>query len=100
MKPEILRSALEDAATRLGLAVRWEKGHFRGGRCTVHGEDVIILNRQHPVETHLVILAECLKDCALDSIFIRPSVREAIEVLLSGQASEQGQRNIGEAPCA
>lgn len=85
MRPVVLRAALEDVAQRLGLSVRWEAGHFRGGRCTVNGEDVIILNRHHPVDTHLAVLARCLKECPLDTVYIRPSVREAINALAAGK---------------
>ncbi len=76
---------MEDVAQRLGLSVRWEAGHFRGGRCTVNGEDIIILNRNHAVDTHLVVLARCLKEGPLDTVYIRPSVREAIDTLAAGK---------------
>lgn len=90
IRPDVLRVALEDVAQRLGLTIRWEAGHFRGGRCTVNGEDVIILNRHHPVDTHLVVLARCLQECALDTVYIRPSVREAIDTLAAGQERIHG----------
>lgn len=90
IRPDVLRVALEDVAQRLGLTVRWEAGHFRGGRCTVNGEEVIILNRHHPVDTHLVVLARCLQECPLDTVYIRPSVREAIKALAAGQERIRG----------
>lgn len=91
ISPDVLRVALEDVAQRLGLAIRWEAGHFRGGRCTVNGEDVIILNRHHPVDTHLVVLARCLQECPLESVYIRPSVREAINTLAAGPDRVPGE---------
>ncbi len=81
MKTEHIVSALEEAFSQLGLDVRREKGHFRGGRCTVNGEDVIILNRNHPSEAQLAVLAESLRGLPVDTIFMRPAVREAVERL-------------------
>ena len=79
MKTEHVVKALEEVARQFGLDVRWEKGHFRGGRCTVNGEDLIMLNKHHPPEVHLTILAESLHDLPIDSVFLRPAVREAFE---------------------
>lgn len=81
MKTEHIVSALEEAFGQLGLDVRREKGHFRGGRCTVNGEEVIILNRNHPSEAQLAVLAESLRGLPVDTIFMRPAVREAVERL-------------------
>ena len=78
VKTENLVRALEEAATQLGLEIRWEEGRFQGGRCSVNGEDVIILNRRHPAEAHLAILAASLQGLPLDAIYVRPAVREAI----------------------
>jgi hypothetical protein len=70
---------LEDAAERLGFDVRAEKGNFRGGRCVVGGEALIMLNKRHPPETQLVVMAEALRDAPLDTIYLKPAVREALE---------------------
>ncbi len=79
MKTEHVVKALEEVARQFGLEVRWEKGHFRGGRCTVNGEEMIMLNKHHPPEVHLTVLTESLHDLPIDSIFLRPAVREAFE---------------------
>ena len=79
MKTEHIVKALEEVARQFGREVRWEKGHFRGGRCLVNGEELIMLNKHHPPEVHLTILAESLHDLPIDSIFLRPAVREAYE---------------------
>ncbi len=63
------------------MEVRWEKGRFQGGRCTINGEDLIMLNKHHPPEVHLAILAESLRTLPVESIFLRPSVREAVETI-------------------
>ncbi len=79
MKTEHVVKALEELARQFGREVRWEKGHFRGGHCLVNGEELIMLNKHHPPEVHLTILAESLHDLPIDSIFLRPAVREAFE---------------------
>ncbi|MEF8817564.1 MAG: hypothetical protein V5A20_12630 [Salinibacter sp.] len=70
---------LEDVAGRLGIEVRAEPGNFRGGRCVVEGEEVIMLNTNDLPETRLVVLAEALREAPLDTIYLKPVVRRALE---------------------
>lgn len=70
---------LEDVAHRLGMEVRSEKGNFRGGRCVVDGEEIIMLNEHDLPETQLVVLAEALREAPLDTIYLKPAVRRALE---------------------
>ena len=79
MKIEHIVQALQEAAVQLGLEVRWEKGGFRGGRCRVGDREVIVLNKRHPPEVHVSILSESLEGLPVDTIFLRPAVREAME---------------------
>jgi hypothetical protein len=81
MKPEQLVTALEAALRQLGVPVRRERGPFRGGHCVVDGEAVVVLNRQHPPEVHLAIVAAALRDLPVDEIYLRPAVREGLEEL-------------------
>ncbi|MFO8098923.1 MAG: hypothetical protein R6T83_04785 [Salinibacter sp.] len=70
---------LEDVAERLGLEVRAEKGNFRGGRCVVGEQEIIMLNKNHLPETQLVVFAEALREAPLDTIYLKPAVRTALE---------------------
>ena len=79
MKTEHIVKALENAVRQFGLEIRWDKGNFRGGRCTINGHDLVVLNKRHPTDVHLVVLAESLRDLPVDTIFLRPAVREALE---------------------
>ena len=79
MKIQQIVDDLRQAAHQLGLQVRLETGRFRGGRCTVGDEALIVLNKRHPPELHLAILAESLRDLPVDKIFLRPAVRDALE---------------------
>lgn len=79
MKIDKIVDALKQAAHQLGMRVRVDNGSFRGGRCRVGDENVIVLNRRHTPEAHLAILAESLRDQPVDTIFLRPAVRDALE---------------------
>ena len=79
MKIEHIAQELEKAVRQFGLEVRREKGNFRGGRCTVNGEEMVMLNKRLPPEMHVAVLAEVLRDLPTDTIFLRPAVREAME---------------------
>ncbi|NNE45107.1 MAG: hypothetical protein HKN37_00445 [Rhodothermales bacterium] len=79
MKAEQILRELEDVARRLGVDVRIERGGFRGGLCLIDEEQVIVLNKRQPVESRLAILAQSLKSLPVDTVFMRPAVREALE---------------------
>ncbi len=79
MKPDALVKALEEAHAQLSVRVRRERGAFRGGRCTVGEEELVVLNRRHPPEVHAAILAESLRDLPVEGLYLRPNVRAALE---------------------
>lgn len=79
MKVEHIVRALEQAAGQLGLEVRTEKGNFRGGRCVINGQQIIMLNKRHTPEAQLAVLADSLRDQPVETLFLRPAVREALE---------------------
>jgi hypothetical protein len=79
MKPDKIVQELEAVAQQLGLQVRRERGNFRGGRCIVSGRDTIVLNRHHLPDVHVVVMAESLRESAIDGIFLKPAVRKALE---------------------
>lgn len=79
MKTVQIVKELESAAEQLGLRVRREKGNFRGGFCVRDDEEFLMLNRVHPPEVHLAVLADTLKSMKIDSVYLRPAVRQALE---------------------
>lgn len=79
MKTEQILEELKKAAAQLGFEVRTEKGNFRGGRCIVAGEEIIMLNKRHLPEAQLVVLADSLRNLPIDGVFLRPAVRSALE---------------------
>ncbi len=79
MKIEQIIKELETAVEQLGLRVRREKGNFRGGYCVRNDEEFLMLNRVHPPEVHLAVLADTLKTMPIDTVYLRPAVRQALE---------------------
>lgn len=79
MKTTTVLEELEQAAAQLGFVVRKEKGNFRGGVCTVDGEAIIMLNKRHIPDVQLVVLADSLRDVPIDTIYLKPAVRDALE---------------------
>lgn len=79
MKSSQIAKELEDAARQLDVRVRREKGSFRGGFCIRKGEEILMLNRQHPPEIHVAVLAEALRNLPVDSVYLRPAVRHALD---------------------
>lgn len=89
MKPAAVVRALEEAVTQLGVRVRYERGTFRGGRCVVGDEEQVVLNRRLPVETHVDVLAACLRELPHETVYLRPTVRAALEDAWTRQARGQ-----------
>ncbi|TDI76711.1 MAG: hypothetical protein E2O84_02090 [Bacteroidetes bacterium] len=79
MKTADVVKELAEAVQQLGVMVRREKGNFRGGYCIRDGEEILMLNKRHPSEVHLGVLAAALKDLPVDTVFLRPAVRRALE---------------------
>ncbi|WP_179862358.1 hypothetical protein [Longibacter salinarum] len=79
MKTKTVLEELEQAAEQLGYVVRKEKGNFRGGVCTIDGDAVIMLNKRHIPDVQLVVLADSLRDAPIDTIYLKPAVRDALE---------------------
>ncbi|MCY3629157.1 MAG: hypothetical protein F4065_07830 [Rhodothermaceae bacterium] len=78
-KDKAILRAMEDAARKSGYKIRWDKGQFRGGSCTLDGSKLIVLNRHHPTEVHLGVLARALKGVPLQGVSIRKGMRKHVE---------------------
>jgi hypothetical protein len=50
------------------------------------GQEVILLNRRQPVQTHLAILAESLSPERIENVFLAPAVRAALEESWTSQS--------------
>ena len=79
MKAKKIVQELENVARKLGLEIRKGKGSFRGGLCTISGQETIVLNKLHVPEVHITILAESLKEMHMDTVEMKPAVKEALQ---------------------
>lgn len=79
MKTKDIVRELEEAIQKLGVLVRRERGNFRGGYCVRDDEEILMLNKNHPAEIHLSVLAIALKELPVDTVYIRPAARRALE---------------------
>ena len=89
MKTDALLRELEALARAVGFEVRYEKGRFRGGRCRLEDRRLVVLNRLHPPEANVAVLAGALRQADLGGVFLPPAVRRVLE--------ERGEKRDGRA---
>ncbi len=70
---------LLEVAERVFDRVEHTTGDFRGGVCRIRDEQCLIINRNQPLDMKLKVLASALAETQLDTVYILPSLREAIE---------------------
>ncbi len=75
-----LLDQLCQAVQKLGVEVRLESGHFKGGICKIHGEkDVLFINKTLSIERQLSTALEALKLLDHRRIYLPPNVRDLLE---------------------
>ena len=82
MKPEQMTEALEQAATHLGVRVRYEtmtgETAGGGGLCKVKGQWCVIIDRKTPAAERVALLLDALTGFDTEAIFLPPEVRDAL----------------------
>lgn len=78
-KPEERIAELETLAHQLGATIRYEKGDFEGGFCILKDQKIILVNKKLIPNRKASVLALALAELGLDSVFIKPALREFIE---------------------
>jgi hypothetical protein len=83
MKTEKLILELESLCVKYGYTIRKERGAFRGDRCVIEGDQLIVINKNRPLESQAAILAMVLKrkESETDDTYIKPAVRKKLEEL-------------------
>jgi hypothetical protein len=79
---ERLLERLEQAASDLGLEVRYEnisKPGYAGGLCRVKDTWVVILNKGAPADEKVETLAGALATRDTDGVFLPPDVRDLVD---------------------
>jgi hypothetical protein len=79
MKAEKLIEELESIIAQHGFKIRREKGSFRSNDCIVEGSNFLVINKLHPIEHQISIVAKLIFDKKLDQTFIKPIVRKELD---------------------
>jgi hypothetical protein len=84
MRPEQLYQALKELAEKMNLRVMEQNFRPTGirvksGWCKIKGVDFCIVDKHLKLNQKTEILAECLCQMPLESIFIVPAVREYLD---------------------
>jgi murein endopeptidase len=70
---------LEEVARQLGITLRYEKGDFDGGYCILKDQRTLVVNKKLHEVRKASILAVALHEIGIDSVFVKPAIREYIE---------------------
>jgi hypothetical protein len=93
MKPEQMTELLEQAASQLGIQVRYETmtgdASGGGGLCKLRGTWCVIMDRKTPPADRAATLLDALVGFDTDGVFLPPKVREALAVRRSERAAAQ-----------
>ncbi len=88
MRKQDILSELEETAKKLGYRVRYEKGTFIGGRCRVHQDKILVVNKFLPIDGKITTIARILGEIGTEDIFLTPEVRKVIEEAMRSKVSE------------
>jgi len=85
LKKELLLNQLEELAGKLGIKIRYEnviveESSGSGGLCRLKGEYVLIIHFQAALEEKIRIILEALRTFPVGDIYIKPVIRELLEV--------------------
>ncbi|MBN2282544.1 MAG: hypothetical protein JXO48_01500 [Deltaproteobacteria bacterium] len=86
MDERVTLSLLEALAEQLDIQVRYDRltGDEPlpgGGLCRVKGAYVIIIDRKATTGEKIMILAEALRHFDLETVYVRPALRELLEAM-------------------
>jgi hypothetical protein len=79
MKAEEIIEELQDVARQIGVTVRFEKGDFEGGYCVLRDQHLVLINRRLMPSRKASTLALALQNIGLETIFLKPAIRQFIE---------------------
>lgn len=74
-----------ELARRLFHRVRCEEGFFLTGVCEVKGETWLLINTHQPLPERIFTLANILVNRGLETIYIKPRLREKLMGLMEGK---------------
>jgi hypothetical protein len=80
MERETLLEELRETVEHLGYKIRYERGDFNGGACILREERLLVVNKRFQLEKKISVIARALGDLGVDAIFVKPAVREVIDI--------------------
>ena len=89
MDESILLQELETVAEELGIEVRYDALEGRGGLCRYGGKTYLIASEDLNIGERVNLFCRALARLPLDTVFIRPQVRERIEMCTLDPDSDQ-----------
>ena len=78
MKTKDIIKEFEMLAEQVGIKVIKDTGSFKGGFCIVNDEEVIVINKNRPLDQHIRQLSESFSKMETNQIFIKPILRDLI----------------------
>ena len=78
MKLYNIYQEFEILSEKIGIRVIKDKGNFVGGYCKILKEEVIVLNKNNPIEQKIKQLALVFSKIDIDNTYIKPKIREII----------------------
>ena len=79
MKAEEIIEELQDVARQIGVTVRFEKGDFEGGYCVLRDQHLVLINKRLMPSRKASTLALALQNIGLETVFLKPAIRQFIE---------------------
>ena len=79
MKPSQTYKDIVDLLEKIGIRIILDKGNFKSAPCMIEDENVVVINKNSPMENRIQVLAEFLSKTNIKNIFVKPYLREIIE---------------------
>ncbi len=87
MDEDAVIEQLEQLANKLGIEIRYEPIRLEeesinvvGGFCILRGENLLIINSSVGMKDRIRVLAQALSRFSLDHLYIKPAIRELLEM--------------------
>ena len=79
MKPSQTYKDIVDLLEKIGIRIILDKGNFKSAPCVIEDENVVVINKNSPMENRIQVLSEFLSKKNIKNIFVKPYLREIIE---------------------
>ena len=93
MTEEELLLEIEQAASEMGVHIRYEKGNFDGGYCILREEKIIVVNKKLSEIKRCSVIAQALGEYGIENVYMKPIVRTYVEDEIV-RAQMQSSKNI------